>query len=68
MERTSDVALTFWWLLDIDLLFTSSLQHRVLVLRLSVYVTKRDTRTKERKRTEREKKIVIVSEIKCSRH
>lgn len=39
MERTSDVALTFWWLLDIDLLFTPGLQHRVLVLGLSVYVT-----------------------------
>ena len=38
-ERTSDVALTFWWLMGLELLLTASLQHRVLILSLPVNVT-----------------------------
>lgn len=40
-KRTSDVALTFWWLLLLELLPPLSFQYRVLILGLSVDVTER---------------------------
>lgn len=54
-KRTLDVALTFWWLLLLELLQPLSLQYRVLILGLPVNVTERGSkrgREKQRMRQE----------------
>lgn len=54
-KRTLDVALTFWWLLLLELLQPLSLQYRVLILGLPVNVTERGRkrgREKQRMRQE----------------